>query len=164
MDATSGFHMGNIDWRSRLLGGYLQKWSIVGVLIGVVAGVGAIVFYEAISLATRLLLGIADYSPPGPAGEGSTIVTDPGRLWLIPVVTTLGGLIAGIIVFTLAPEAEGHGTDAAIDAFHHKGGVIRARIPPIKLIASAITIGSGGSAGPRGSDRTDRGGFWLLAG
>ncbi len=60
-----------------------------------------------------------------------------------------GGLVAGIIVFTLAPEAEGHGTDAAIAAFH-QGKSIRARIPLIKLVASAITIGTGGSAGREG--------------
>jgi CIC family chloride channel protein len=71
------------------------------------------------------------------------------RPWLLPVVTTVGGLVAGIIVFTLAPEAEGHGTDAAIDAFH-KGKAVRARIPIIKLVASAITIGTGGSAGREG--------------
>jgi len=41
------------------------------------------------------------------------------RSWLIPLVTTLGGLISGLLVFGLAPEAEGHGTDSAIDAFHN---------------------------------------------
>lgn len=44
--------------------------------------------------------------------------------WLIPVVTTLGALIGNLLVFRFAPEAEGHGTDAAIDSFHHKGGAI----------------------------------------
>src|SRR5690606_30469039 len=65
-------------------------------------------------------------------------------------VLTLGGLLSGVIVFWLAPEAEGHGTDAAIDAFHHKGGRVRFRAVPVKLIASAITIGSGGAAGREG--------------
>jgi CIC family chloride channel protein len=40
--------------------------------------------------------------------------------YLIPIVTTVGGLCSGILVYGLAPEAEGHGTDAAIDAFHNK--------------------------------------------
>ena len=71
------------------------------------------------------------------------------RPWLLPIVTCLGGLVAGILVFSLAPEAEGHGTDAAISAFH-EGKAIRARIPIIKLVASAITIGTGGSAGREG--------------
>jgi CIC family chloride channel protein len=64
-------------------------------------------------------------------------------------VTTLGALLSGIIVFSLAPEAEGHGTDAAIGAFH-QGKAIRARIPLVKLVTSAITIGTGGSAGREG--------------
>jgi len=65
-------------------------------------------------------------------------------LALIPAV---GGLIAGLIIYTFAPEAEGHGTDAVIDAFHNKNGEIRRGVPLVKTIASAITIGSGGSAG-----------------
>jgi CIC family chloride channel protein len=50
----------------------------------------------------------------------------------------------------LAPEAEGHGTDAVIKAFHHLKGRIRRRVPLVKALASAITIGSGGSAGREG--------------
>jgi CIC family chloride channel protein len=67
-------------------------------------------------------------------------------------------------VFTLAPEAEGHGTDSAIDAIHHKQGTVRARIPPIKLIASAITIGSGGSGGREGPAAQISAGFGSLMG
>ncbi len=52
-------------------------------------------------------------------------------------------------MFRFAPEAEGHGTDAAIDAYHHGPRRIRARIPIVKVIASAITIGSGGSGAAR---------------
>jgi CIC family chloride channel protein len=70
-------------------------------------------------------------------------------------------LLAGIIVFSLAPEAEGHGTDAAIDAFH-KGKSIRARIPLVKLVASAITIGTGGSAGREGPSAQISAGFGSL--
>jgi CIC family chloride channel protein len=66
------------------------------------------------------------------------------------VATTLGGLLSGLLVYNFAPEAEGHGTDAVVKAFHRAGGFIRARVAPLKLIASAITIGSGGSAGREG--------------
>ena len=153
-----------VDWRARILGGYFQKWMVLGVLIGVVAGCGAIVFFEAIDLATRLFLGhLAGLTPPVAAGEGPTAVTDASRRWVLPAVLALGGLLSGLIVYTLAPEAEGHGTDAAIDAFHRKAGRIRSRIPPIKLIASAITIGSGGSAGREGPTAQIAAGFgsWL---
>jgi CIC family chloride channel protein len=132
---------------------YLLKWLCLSTLIGIVAGIGAIVFYAAIHFANLWLLGgIVGYVPPSSGGEGSSAIMpfwNSARPWLLPVVTTLGGLVAGIIVFTWAPEAEGHGTDAAIKAFH-EGTTIRTRIPLIKLVASAITIGSGGSAGREG--------------
>ncbi len=143
---------------------YFRRWLFLGVLIGIVAGLGAILFYSAIALASKWLLGdIAGFFPPNPASEGATIIQPAAHPWLIPVVTTLGGLLTGFIVFTLAPEAEGHGTDAAIEAFHRKGGRIRARIPLIKLVASAITIGSGGSAGREGPTAQISAGFgsWL---
>jgi CIC family chloride channel protein len=59
------------------------------------------------------------------------------------VVPALGGLLSGLLVFRFAPEAEGHGTDAAVAAYHVGQGTIRPRGPLIKLIASALTIGSG---------------------
>ena len=131
--------------------GYLRKWVPIAILIGVVSGVGSIVFYEAIRLASTVLLGgVAGFFAPTPAGEGGSLGVIPSPLYLIPLVTTVGGLCSGILVYGLAPEAEGHGTDAAIDAFHNKKGEIRSRIPLVKLVASAITIGSGGSAGREG--------------
>ena len=71
-------------------------------------------------------------------------------VWWIPVITTLGGLLTGLIVYTLAPESEGHGTDTAVQAFHRFGGYVRTRVPWIKMVASALTIGSGGAAGREG--------------
>src|SRR5579863_5794430 len=69
--------------------GYFQRWLLIGTLIGIVAGVGAIVFATAISLSSHLLLGgIAGFTPPQPAGEGPTIITPIAHRWLIPVVTT----------------------------------------------------------------------------
>jgi CIC family chloride channel protein len=154
-----------VDWRQRLLGNYLQKWVVLGALIGIIAGLGAILFFVAIELSTDLLLGeLAGLHPPLPAGEGDTVVEEISRRWMIPVVLVIGGLLSGIIVFTLAPEAEGHGTDAAIEAFHERGGYIRPLIPPVKIIASAITIGSGGSAGREGPTAQIAAGFGSLLG
>ncbi len=130
---------------------YLLKWLLLGSCIGTVAGLGAVVFARAIEFATRIFLGgIAGYTPPMPIGEGSPVLDTIDHPWLLPLVVALGGLISGLLVWWLAPEAKGHGTDAAIAAIHHKGGRLRARIPPIKLIASSITIGSGGSGGREG--------------
>ena len=139
---------------------YLRKWVILGALIGIVAGLGAVVFFTALELGTRLFLGLlAGYYPPGPAGEGAAPITPVARPWLLPVVVGLGGLISGAIVFRFAPEAEGHGTDAAIGAYHHGPRRIRARVPLVKIVASAITIGSGGSAGREGPTAQISAGF-----
>lgn len=135
----------------RLPPGGLARTVLLGVVIGLVAGAGAILFYEAIEFATRHLLeGLAGYRPPAPLGEGSPEHSGPDRRWALPLVVALGGLASGILVARFAPEAAGHGTDAAIGAFHWKSGRIRWQVVPVKLVASAITIGSGGAAGREG--------------
>ena len=131
--------------------GYLEKWLPAALLIGAAAGIASIAFQSAINWATTLFLGSgAGFMPPVPTGVGKTAVAEISKRWAIPLVTTIGGLISGFIVYRFGPEAKGTGCDAAIDAFHNRKGVIPARIPFIKLIASAITIGSGGSAGTQG--------------
>lgn len=144
---------------------YLRKWVVLGALIGIVGGLGAILFYTALEAASHLFLGVlAGYVPPTPAGEGGAPITGAARPWAIPLVVALGGLISGLIVFRFAPEAEGHGTDAAIAAFHHHPRGIRARIPLVKLVASAITIGSGGSGGREGPTAQISAGFGSFLG
>jgi len=83
--------------------------------------------------------------------------------WFLFLIPVIGGLVSGFLVFKFAPEAEGHGTDAAIDAFHNKGGQIRGRVPIIKGLASIVTIGTGGSAGKEGPVAQIGAGFgsWL---
>ena len=121
------------------------------MFIGLLGGLSAQVFVWLLALAERLLLvGLAGYIAAEPGASTLAPRLGPYGLWLVPVVTTLGGLLSGIIVYSFAPEAEGHGTDAAVDAFHHKGGRVRPVVPLVKAIASAITIGSGGAAGREG--------------
>ena len=120
------------------------------MVLGGAGAVAAILFSLGTTLATRLFLGgIAGYHPPALLTEGGNSAEIMGRtgLWLVPLSMAVGGLIVGLIVERFAPEAEGHGTDSVIHAFHRDAGVMRPRVPPIKLLASAITIGSGGSAG-----------------
>jgi chloride channel protein, CIC family len=139
---------------SRWLGGasYLQKWIVLGVLIGMMAGLGAIVFYELLAAVTHLLLGVlAGYDVPTPAGEGGQVAsTTFVRPWALPLIVGSGALLGAILVFWIAPEAEGHGTDAAISAVHHNPRGIRFRAIIVKIVASALTIGSGGSGGREG--------------
>ncbi len=130
------------------------KWFLLATLVGIAAGIGAVVFQFICQVVLHFgLHGLAGYSPPEPLGEHSWFPASTGAtfsVWRIAMVMTLGGLISGCLVYTLAPEAEGHGTDAVIEAFHHKRGFIRPRIPVIKMISSAITLGTGGSGGREG--------------
>ncbi|HUK23017.1 MAG TPA: chloride channel protein [Terriglobales bacterium] len=126
---------------------------LVVTVLGVIGALAAQLFTWALRLCARIfLIGIAGYHLPGLPQEGGALrqVIGPHGLWLVPVATTLGGLVSGVLVYTWAPEAEGHGTDTVVKAFHRAGGFIRSRVAPLKLVASAITIGSGGSAGREG--------------
>lgn len=130
------------------------KWLLLSVVVGAVAGVGAIVFdFASQSVRHIALEQIAGYVPAETAGENRIFAVPKhpqfSPLYLIAVIT-IGGLVSGWLVIRFAPEAEGHGTDAAIAAFHHKRGYIRPIVPVIKLVASALTIGSGGSGGREG--------------
>jgi CIC family chloride channel protein len=77
-------------------------------------------------------------------------------------VTFGGALLSAWIVARFAPEAEGHGTDNAIEAVHTDPRSIRMRAVLVKLVASALTIGSGGSAGREGPTAQISAGFGSL--
>lgn len=126
------------------------------LLVGIVAGIGAILFYVATQAATEYVVGqFVGYDPAvHPAGEPALSWIAPPRhglrpLLLLAVITT-GGLLSGLFVYTFAPEAEGHGTDSVIAAYHQQQGLIRPRVPVIKMLASVLTLGSGGSGGREG--------------
>jgi CIC family chloride channel protein len=130
-----------------------RRLILDAVLLGVVGALAAQLFTLLLHVAERLLLqGLAGYTPPGLPDEGGVLrqVIGPHGLWWIPLSTTLGGLISGLLVYGFAPEAEGHGTDTAVKSFHRAGGYIRPRVTPLKMVASAVTIGSGGAAGREG--------------
>ncbi len=137
----------------------IARLILLSVLLGTMSGLGALLFNTVLESSSRLLLrGVAQYEPPAPGGERISddiapevqVPQPPNRRWLLILVPALGGLAAGLIVFSFAPEAEGHGTDAMIDSFHQGKGHIRPRVPLVKMLASALTIGSGGSAGREG--------------
>jgi len=136
------------------LGKQYLKLLVLSVIVGVVSGLGALLFYYGLHIVTAVMVkGLCGLEIPSPKGEVSPfefklrLTTTPLIRILVPC---LGGLISGLLVYSFAPEAEGHGTDAVIDAFHRLAGRIRRRVPVIKTLASIITIGSGGSAGREG--------------
>lgn len=107
-------------------------------LVGVITGLLAVALIEAIHLAQRLFFeGIAGAWP------------GLGRGWVI-LLPALGGLIGGLILTRAAPEARGSGIPNVMEALILHGGRIRARVAPLKLLLTALTVGSGGSAGREG--------------
>lgn len=129
------------------------KWFLLSTTVGVAGGLGAILFQFLGQLMVRLTLdGVAGFRPGEAANEHALFHhTDVAFSFpLLLVVLVGGGLVSGWLVYTFAPEAEGHGTDAAIDAFHNKRGYIASRVPFVKTLASAVTLGTGGSGGREG--------------
>jgi len=88
---------------------------IYSILIGIVAGLGAVIFHLALQLASHLFLGVT-------AGYELTLSAVVARRWLLLLLPTVGGFISGIIVYRFAPETEGPSIDAVIEAFHYMAG------------------------------------------
>ncbi|WP_456433316.1 chloride channel protein [Thermosulfuriphilus sp.] len=129
------------------------RWFILSSLVGILAGLGSIVFHLLIHLGHHYFLDyLTGYLPPYPAGSPELFspTNRPFNPYMLVLVPALGGLAAGLITSRLCPEAEGHGTDAAIRAYHHEEGRMRARVPLVKTIASFFTLGTGGSGGEEG--------------
>ncbi len=120
--------------------------------LGIVVGLFAIVFHWAVAGAEFLFLDLmAGYRPATPGGEHLLIKpsSTPFNPWLLAVMPALGATLSAILVRTFAPEAWGAGTPAVIQGYH-SGGIVRRRVTWVKTIASALVIGTGGSAGREG--------------
>ena len=113
----------------------------LAVIIGIIGGYGAVGFRYAIAGVQRLAYGTVE---PG----FSFILGLPWYLLLL--IPVLGGLIVGPIVTFLATEAKGHGVPEVMASVATSGGIIRGRVAAAKVVASAVSIGSGGSAGSEG--------------
>ncbi|MEM7516581.1 MAG: chloride channel protein, partial [Planctomycetota bacterium] len=123
----------------------ITKWAILSPTIGFLAGVAGVAFVWLkeffIEHVFRRATGIVS------DGIGSGNEAAP---WLFLALPTFGGLLTGWLVQKFAPEAEGHGTDSVVHSYHRLRGVVRKRVIALKALTSAITIGSGGSAGQEG--------------
>ncbi|MBI3736719.1 chloride channel protein, partial [Candidatus Sumerlaeota bacterium] len=131
----------------------ITKILLLSVLLGILSGLGGILFHALLELVSHLFLhNLAGYDPPRPAHEFAFLKPAGGieRRWLLALLPAAGGLLCGALVYWLAPEAAGHGSDAAIEAYHFHDGKIRYRVPFVKLFSAALTIGSGGSGGAEG--------------
>ena len=133
------------------------KYIVLGLLSGLSAGVGALVFDKLVDTSTKLFLeNISRFNIKKPL-EGPLIFGHE-RWYLILLVLVFGGILVGLIARFLTKEATGHGTDSIIKAYH-AGEDIPIKVPLAKIVASAITLGTGGSAGKEGPMTQIGGGF-----
>ncbi len=113
-------------------GQFVVKWVPLSILIGVAAGLMTVLFAFALDWVAALF---------NPAAV---------PWYLVFLLPASGGLLVGLIIPHFAKETAGQGMDEVIHAIHYEGGRIRSEVPPVKLVVSALTISSGGSAGPEG--------------
>jgi CIC family chloride channel protein len=124
----------------------LLVFNLLAILVGLVSGLGAVVFRGLIALFHNVLfLGHFSFTydanvhtPPSPWGF---------FVILVPVVGTAG---VAFLVGRFAPEAKGHGVPEVMDSVYYNNGIIRPVVAVIKSLASALSIGSGGSIGREG--------------
>jgi CIC family chloride channel protein len=124
----------------------LAQLALLALGLGVVTGLGAVVFRDLIGLIHNLFFTghvLLHYD--------ANVFTAPAP-WgmLVILVPVLGAIGVTFLVTNFAPEAKGHGVPEVMDAIYHKGGVIRPVVAVVKSLASALAIGSGSSVGREG--------------
>lgn len=121
-------------------------FSLWAIAVGVVAGLGAGVFRAMIGFIHNLFfLGAI-------SSDYDANVHTPHSPWghLVILVPVVGALLVTFLVKHFAPEARGHGVPEVMDAIYYHRGVIRPVVAAVKSLASAISIGTGGSVGREG--------------
>jgi CIC family chloride channel protein len=124
----------------------LVRLSLLALVVGIVTGLGAVLFRDLIGLIHNLMFlgkfavqyNANQFTPPSPWGVGVV---------LVPVV---GAIIVTFLVSNFAPEARGHGVPEVMDAIYYGGGIIRPVVAVVKSLASAFAIGSGAAVGREG--------------
>jgi CIC family chloride channel protein len=121
-------------------------FSFVVVLVGVVAGLGAVAFRGLIAFVHNLMF----LGRPSFAYDAN--VHTPASPWgvFVILVPILGAVAVTFLVTKYAPEAKGHGVPEVMDSLYYGRGVIRPVVGFIKSIASSLSIGTGGSVGREG--------------
>jgi chloride channel protein, CIC family len=155
---TSGLHNPTPEWSCSSLDRRLTRLrssvasgstglTVLALLVGAGAGAGAIAFRYMILGLTYVFSGHRDYSAAGHAPDPWV----PGLgVWFVVLAPIAGGLLYGPLVSRFAPEARGHGVPEVMYAVNRLGGRMRAQVPIVKSLASALCIGSGGSVGREG--------------
>ncbi len=124
----------------------LAQLSLLALGLGVVTGIGAVLFRDLIGFVHNLL-----FNGHVSVHYDANVFTAPAHLGAIVIlVPVLGAIAVTFLVTNFAPEAKGHGVPEVMDAIFYKGGLIRPVVALVKSLASAIAIGSGSSVGREG--------------
>ena len=136
---------------------FSSRLYLYSVLVGLIAGLAAALFTWGLELVHFVLVEkLAGFAPLRPAGAVTFDFSFLGiplyveRIWILVLLPAFGALVSGLLTHRYAPEAEGPGADAMIDAFHNHRGLIRPVVAPVKALATIATLASGGSAGKEG--------------
>ena len=109
-------------------------------LIGIAAGYGAVVFNKMIAVVSAFSVQ-----------QAYALAVSTWTFWLLLAATpAIGLLLVAWITRQFAEEAQGHGVPEVISAVAHDDGIIRPRVAFVKVLASALCIGTGGSVGREG--------------
>jgi len=145
---------------------HFKKTILIGLVVGIISGFGALLFFWGLKYGSLFFMDLViGYTVPR-EGQGASLISGwspPVNIWLILPVISFGALVSSMLVYAFAPEAEGHGTDAAIASFH-KQKRTRARAIIVKALASIMTISTGGSAGREGPIAQISAGFGSITG
>ncbi len=111
---------------------------LVSCFVGATTGLAAVFFI-------RLIVVIQEFS----YRTALEFLPGAGRLTYV-LVPVAGALLVGPLIVYFAREAKGHGVPEVMQAIILHGGRIRPRVAVAKIVASALCIGTGGSAGREG--------------
>lgn len=135
----------------KLLGGESTVLILLGALAGVVAGFAAVAFVDLVRAVNTLVwewsFGIGDVVPEDALEHADQF---PHPAWYPVAAVAVGMVLVVYVVRWLSPEAGGHGVPEVMDAVARRGGQMKARVGWVKLLASSLNIGFGGSVGKEG--------------
>lgn len=106
----------------------LVKWFFLAAIIGLIVGLSTTVFLKSLEW-------------------GIGIGQQQARYFIL---LPLSMFLSALMIRVFAPDAGGHGTEKILEAIHKRSGKIKASVVPVKLVATVITIATGGSAGKEG--------------
>jgi len=106
----------------------VTKWIGLATIVGLIVGLATSGFLKLLNLSTDYTSGF------------------PYFYLLLPLAFAASTLL----IKKLSPQAEGHGTEKVIESIHTRSGKIDPSVVPVKVVATIITLASGGSAGKEG--------------